>query len=371
MNRKKAERMDVGEREVLIALHDTKGIGWETVNKIMMQAPDLRMLLNDPEPILLKAGVPNGKLKEIVPVLTKSAIAGKLNFYESHGVRLVTWFDNSYPPLLRFIHKPPWMLYAQGDVRLLSKPMLAIVGTRHPTPYGRQVAEWFGADLSQAGFAVVSGLARGIDSSAHIGALEANGPTVAVLGCGLNVKYPPEHHSLQQRIASHGLVISEYRWNTAPTKTSFPWRNRIIAGMSRGTIVVEAAGRSGSLITSSFAADTGRDVFAVPGLITSAKSEGVYELMRDGCAKMVSRPQDVLDEYHVQSAKSILTEEEPPLTEEESDLLYAMGTDAVTVDDLLDRTEIAFGHLHTILLSLLMKKRIRALPGSAYIARLN
>ncbi|WP_233531789.1 DNA-processing protein DprA [Paenibacillus alkalitolerans] len=360
--------MNIDERAVLIALHDVKGVGWETINKIMTVTPDLTALLDEPDQLLKKAKLPPNLIRDISPVLTNSNIAGKLNFYETCDVRFVTWFDHMYPPLLRYIHKPPWVLYAQGNVNLLTMPMLAIVGTRHPTPYGRQVAEWFGAELSAAGFAVVSGLARGIDSCAHEGALQAKGPTIAVLGCGLNVKYPPEHYALQQRIANAGLVLSEYRWNTPPNKTSFPWRNRIIAGMSRGTVVVEAAERSGSLITSDFAMETGRDVFAVPGLITSPMSAGSFQLIRDG-AKMVSKPADVLIEYHAKASRTS-QENERPLSEEEDELLAVMGAEPVTVDALLDRTDHTFGHLHTILLSLLMKKRIRALPGSAYIARL-
>lgn len=370
-NERRDDVMDIDERAVLIAIHDVKGVGWETVNKIMSTVKDLTALLYKPEELLREAEVQPPLLNKIVPVLTKSMIAGKLNFYETCNVRLVTWFDDVYPPLLRYIHKPPWVLYAQGDVSLLSLPMLSIVGTRNPTPYGKQVAEWFGSDITSAGFAVVSGLARGIDSYAHSGALAANGPTIAVLGCGLNVKYPPEHHELQRRIQAHGLVVSEYRWNSAPTKGSFPWRNRIIAGMSRGTVVIEAAERSGSLITSDFALETGRDVFAVPGLITSPKSAGTYRLLRDG-AKMATRPADVLEEYGMRlSSAAVTTEGGQSLTGEEAELLQAMGAESVTIDDLLSRTEHTFGHLHIILLSLLMKKRIRALPGSAYIARLN
>ncbi|WP_274361495.1 DNA-processing protein DprA [Paenibacillus thermotolerans] len=362
--------MEIGERSILIALHDIKGVGWETVNKIFTASKgDVTKLLEHPERLLKQAEVPPRLQREIVPVLTKSMIAGKLSFYESCNVQFVTWFDSFYPPLLRYIHKPPWVMYARGDLSLLTLPMISIVGTRHPTPYGREVSEWFGSEIAAAGFAVVSGLARGVDSGAHSGALRANGPTIAVLGCGLNVNYPPEHYELQRRIEEKGLVLSEYRWNTSPTKGSFPWRNRIIAGMSRGTVVVEAAERSGSLITTEFALETGRDIFAVPGLITSPKSAGTYRLLRDG-AKMATRPSDVLEEYYV-TRREIPANEAEAHTEEEAELLLAMGAEAVTVDDLLQRTGHTFGHLHVILLSLLMKKRIRALPGSAYIARLN
>jgi DNA processing protein len=362
------------EREVLIGLSEIEGVGWETIQHVVDTLTDIRALLKRPAGELLgKTKIAKRKITDIERFLTKPFIEGKLNFYERCGVAPVTIFDSCYPPLLRFIHKPPWILYTIGNVELLQRPTIAIVGTRNPTPYGREVAEWFGRELAGAGFAVVSGLARGIDSYAHAGALRANGSTVAVLGNGLNVCYPPEHHALQRAIGERGLVISEYGWNAKPSKVTFPWRNRIIAGMSRGTVVVEASERSGSLITTDSALEAGRDVFAIPGLITSPKSAGVYRLIREG-AKIATRPSDVAGEYGVETgaedASNPVSDTEA-LTEEEAQVLEAMGVEPATIDELLIRTEHTFGHLHTVLLSLLIKKRIRALPGSAYIARMN
>lgn len=362
------------ERDVMLGLCEMEGIGWETIQIIADTLEDMRALLETPATRLL-AGTKISKRKqgEIETVLTKAYIEGKLRFYKENGVEPIAFFDPAYPPMLRYIHKPPWLLYARGDLSLLQRLCVSVVGTRHPTYYGRECAEWIGEELASAGIPVVSGLARGIDSCAHVGALRATGATIAVLGNGLNLRYPPEHHELQRAIAERGLVVSEYRWNAKPSKGSFPWRNRIIAGLSRGTVVVEAAARSGSLLTAEYALSFGRDVFAVPGLITSPKSEGAYRLIREG-AKLVTAPSDIVGEYFDVAPGNDAEREElaagEALTAEETELLSLMGAEPVTVDEIMSRSAYAFGHLHTVLLSLLVKKRIRALPGSQYIARM-
>ncbi|MCI3919038.1 DNA-processing protein DprA [Paenibacillus sp. TRM 82003] len=364
--------MTMEERDVMLGLCEMEGIGWESIQIIVDAVEDLKALLETPATTLLKGTkISKRKQGEIETVLTKAYIAGKLRFYEERGVVPITFFEPAYPPLLRYIHKPPWVLYAVGDVSLLQRLCVSVVGTRHPTYYGREVAEWLGAELASAGIPVVSGLARGIDGYAHAGALGSTGATIAVLGNGLNLRYPPEHYELQRAIAERGLVLTEYRWNARPSKGSFPWRNRIIAGLSRGTVVVEAAARSGSLLTAEYALAFGRDVFAVPGLITSPKSAGAYRLIREG-AKLVTAPSDVVGEYvelpSGNDAKDASPEEQ--LTAEEAELLSLMGAEAATVDELMSLSGHTFGHLHSVLLSLLVKKRIRALPGSQYIARM-
>jgi DNA processing protein len=363
------------EKDVILGLHEIEGIGWDTIQQIFDAVEDVRMLLERPASALLAGTtITLRRVRDIETILTKAFIEGKLRFYDECGVVPITFFDTAYPPLLRYIDKPPWVIYTIGNIELLQRDSIAVVGSRHPTPYGREVAEWFGSSLAGAGLPVVSGLARGIDTYAHIGALRATGDTIAVLGNGLNVCYPPEHHKLQRRIGNSGLVVSEYGWNTRPSKGTFPWRNRIIAGLTRGTLVVEAALGSGSLGTSNYANNFGRDVFAIPGLITSPKSAGVYQLLRDG-AKLVTSPEDIWTEYGVRTPAVTTgagaTENQEALTPEESELLVLMGAESVTIDELLMRTAYTFGHLHTLLLSLLVKNRIRALPGSAYIVRMN
>lgn len=201
---------------------------------------------------------------------------------ERTGVRLVTAFDEEFPRLLRETPDPPFVLYALGRIERLRLPAVAVVGSREASRYGRDVASRLGRELSGAGVTVVSGFARGVDASAHEAALDGPGGTIAVLGCGLDVDYPRENARLKDRLAAQHLLLSEYPPGTEPRPQNFPIRNRIIAGLSSGVVVVEASRRSGSLITARLAADFGRDVFAVPGSIFSDTSSGAHELLRDG-----------------------------------------------------------------------------------------
>ena len=196
--------------------------------------------------------------------------------------------DGRYPPLLAQIHDPPAEIYVRGDVDVLSRPAVAVVGARSCSAYGAQVAREVAGELASAGIAVVSGMARGIDGEAHRGALDAGGATVAVLGCGIDRDYPRAHAQLAERIRASGAVASEYPRGVEPAPWRFPARNRIIAGLSLATVVVEARERSGALITADFALELGRDVFAVPGEITSALSAGTNDLLRQGAAPLLS-----------------------------------------------------------------------------------
>lgn len=214
---------------------------------------------------------------------------------ERGGVRLLTPFDDEYPRLLREIADPPFVLYALGNLERLSLPAVAIVGSREASRYGRDVATRLARELSGVGVTVVSGFARGVDAAAHAAALEGPGGTIAVLGCGLDVDYPREHARLKTALAADHLLVSEYPPGAEPRPQNFPIRNRIIAGMSAGVVVVEASRRSGSLITARLAADFGRDVFAVPGSVFSPTSVGSHELLRDG-AILCRAAEDVLAE---------------------------------------------------------------------------
>jgi DNA processing protein len=204
-----------------------------------------------------------------------------------------------FPSLLRELHDPPSRLYVRGSVQVLSKPAVAVVGARSCSSYGAQVARALGRELGTAGVVVVSGLARGVDAEAHRGALEAGGPTVAVLGCGIDRDYPRRHAELASRIAVEGAILSEYPPGVEPAPRRFPARNRIIAGLSLATVVVEARARSGALITADFALELGRDVFAVPGEITAGLSAGTNELLRQGAAPLLAVA-DVLEPLGLQ-----------------------------------------------------------------------
>ena len=255
------------------------------------------------------------------------------------GYRVLTRRSADYPELLAAIHDPPKRLYLRGDgsPRLLSCSAVTIVGTRSCSPYGAQVARRLGRELAAAGATVVSGLARGIDAEAHRGALEGEGATVAVLGCGIDRDYPRAHSALAQRIAASGLLVSEYEPGTEPAPWRFPARNRIIAGLARVTIIVEARARSGALITADFALEDGREVFAVPGEITSALSRGTNELLRLGAAPLIESG-DVLAVLGLEEAPAVLGAK---LSESAQRVRELLADHSASVDELVERLGFA------------------------------
>lgn len=252
-----------------------------------------------------------------------------------------------YPELLAAIYDPPPRLYLRGEgVGALRGPCVAVVGARACSTYGRQVARLLGRELAAAGAVVVSGLARGVDAEAHRGALEVAGSTVAVLGCGIDRDYPTSHSDLARQIAETGLIVSEYPPGIAPAPWQFPARNRIIAGLSRAVVVVEARERSGALITADFALEEGRDVFAVPGPITSALSAGTNELLRLGAIPLLS-PQDVLEALGL-----LVDRPTPALSAAQELILQALDADALDVDALVRRTGLAASEISAVLFEL-------------------
>ena len=223
------------------------------------------------------------------------SIDAEVNWLLGVRAHLTTWLDSDFPPLLREVSDPPLVLFCRGQVACLTRPMVAIVGARRPTYAGREAARRLSRDLAQAGVGVVSGLALGVDAAAHEGALEGGGDTVAVLGSGLSNVYPARNRGLAERIAEHGVVVSEFTPHTRPARHHFPHRNRIISGLSLGVAVVEAASRSGSLITARLAGEQGRDVFAMPGSVRNPLSRGCHRLIREGAA-LIEGAADVLEE---------------------------------------------------------------------------
>lgn len=275
--------------------------------------------------------------------------------------------DPDYPPRLLEAADPPLLLYAIGRVELLNLPAIAVVGSRNPTPQGRENATGFAAQLGQAGLTVVSGLALGVDGAAHAAALETPGSTVAVVGTGLDTVYPRRHHTLARRIASQGLLVSEYSLGTPPLPPRFPQRNRIIAGMSLGTLVVEANLQSGSLITARLAVEAGRDVFAIPGSIHAPQSRGCHALIKQG-AKLVETAQDVLDELLPNRAPRAMPDpaSASEATSDEPGLLGAMGFDPIGLDELADRTGWSVAELNVRLLELELQGEVARLPGQRF-----
>ena len=281
---------------------------------------------------------------------------------------LVCMNDADYPAELRQLTDAPLVLFAQGRRELLGRAALAIVGSRNATRQGARNAAAFAAHLGRAGLAIVSGLAAGIDAAAHEGALDAGAGTVAVLGTGIDVIYPAAHAALTARIAAHGLLLSEYAAGSEPLPFHFPRRNRLIASLSRGVLVVEAAPQSGSLITARLAADLGREVFAIPGSIHSPLSRGCHQLLRDG-AKLVETAQDVLEELRwlpVPTSTHSTAAAEPQAATSNCTLLDALGHDPADVDTLAARLGEDAGSVAAQLLELELARRVERLPGNRY-----
>jgi DNA processing protein len=272
--------------------------------------------------------------------------------------------DPTFPPLLAAIHDPPSELWLRGGAEgeLLRRPAVAVVGARSCSSYGRSVARSLGRELAAAGLVVVSGMARGIDGEAHRGALEADGATVAVLGCGIDRDYPAAHAELARRICERGLVVSEYEPGVEPAPWRFPARNRLIAGLCRATVVVEARERSGALITADFALEEGREVLAIPGEITSALSAGTNALLRLG-ATPVTSPEDVLELFDLAPRQA----EGPALGEPAGTLLELLGEGALTGDELVRRSGIDPGRAAAALVELELARRV-ALEDGVYRA---
>ena len=281
------------------------------------------------------------------------------------GRRILVLGDTDYPPQLLAAPDPPLLLHLQGRVELLAAESVAVVGTRHPTPAGLQTARDLARGLGEAGFVVVSGLALGIDGAAHEAALAAGTGTIAVVGTGLDRVYPRRHLALAHRIADEGLLVSEYPLGTPPLKPLFPERNRIIAALTRGTLVVEAALRSGSLITARLAAEAGREVFAVPGSIHAPLSRGCHELIQQG-AKLVLGIDDMLDELRPALRVRRTAAAPPAATAPEDPLLAALGFDPIGLDALAARTGLDAGTLSARLLDLELDGRVARLPGGLF-----
>lgn len=291
-----------------------------------------------------------------------------LRLMERLGIRLVTRFDSVYPSRLRQIFDPPALLYVRGSLEDGDPCAVGIVGSRRCSSYGRLTAERLARDLVAAGVTVVSGLARGVDTAAHAGAVAAGGRTVAVLGSGLGRIYPSENRQLAERIAESGAVVSEFPVTEGPDAWHFPARNRIISGWCQGVCVVEAPENSGSLITAEFAVEQGRDVFAVPGPVNDPRSRGAHALIRDG-ALLVEDAQDILAALGVFTATADpqLTLPDPALTEDEQTLLRLLGPQPRTVDDLIAEIGIPTARVSAALMLLELKGLSRKCAGTSYV----
>lgn len=309
----------------------------------------------------------------------RSLLEKELQLTKTEGITILTLEHPAYPSLLKTLLDPPPVLYCKGNAKLLSEASIALVGTRRPTPYGERVAGSLARAFSEMGIPTVSGLARGIDTVVHQSTLQSKGKTVAVLGSGLLKIYPPENKRLAESIAEKGLLLSEFPLQFPPEPGHFPRRNRIIAGVSMGTVVVESDEKSGALITAKLAAEQGKDVFAVPGPITSKMSRGPHQLLRQG-AKLVESCQDILEEieplkqsvlaqFNKNARPARAAENATPgaLSSQESHLLELIHMEPVHIDFLSTQTRLESGELSQALLNLEMKGIVRALSGKMYV----
>jgi DNA processing protein len=361
--------IDTEDLAAWLRLLETPGVGRETARRLLGafgSAP--AVMAARPAALREVAGAAAAQALARRPEALEAHVAATMAWLASAPAsrRIVTLGDPLYPAALLEAADPPLLLHVEGRTDLLHAPCVAVVGSRNPTAQGAANARALAGALSQAGLTVVSGLALGVDGAAHEGALDAAASTIAVVGTGLDIVYPRRHLGLARRIARHGLLLSEYSLGTPSLAFNFPRRNRIIAGLARGTLVVEATLRSGSLITARLAAEAGRDVFAVPGSIHSPQSRGCHLLIKQG-AKLVDGAADVLEELHWPSPASSPAEGFVESAAAPQDpVLEALGYDPVSLDAVLARTGCTAGEAAARLLALELDGHVARLPGQLF-----
>ncbi len=371
-----AEETSQGNLNYWVALNMIQGLGVLRTKKLLERFGSLESIfragraeLREVEGIGRELADRVVTWKETVDVKKEFALA------KEHGADILTVDDEKYPQRLKEIYDPPSVLYVRGEMDGVDERAIAIVGTRHPSFYGRTITENLSKKLAMRGFIIVSGLARGIDSAAHRGALSVKGKTIAVLGCGVDKVYPPENKKLMDEIAGSGAVISEFPMGTQPDKGNFPRRNRIISGLSLGVIVVEAAKNSGSLITAGAALEQGREVFAVPGKVDSPTSYGTHRLIKDG-AKLVQDVDDIIEELGMlrtspEEGSCVETQTEnrvsPDLEDDEKKVYDILSSDPCQIDVICSRTNMPASKVSSILMMLEIKGVVKQLPGKQFV----
>lgn len=360
-------------RRLLLGLSLTPTVGWKSIHKIVLEGIDENsfgwsaqqwrdryVFLSEEQTVQLSLSVSKEKITAFEESL------------ERKGVSYVSILDEQYSDLLKEIFDPPWILFTKGDASLLQKPALSIVGSRKTSQYGRLVTQKLTPELVSKGWVIVSGLALGIDAVSHECTLKAKGKTIGVLGSGIDVIYPEHNRHIYEQIQDVGLIISEYPPGTAPHPSFFPRRNRIISGLSYGTIVIEAAKQSGSLITAHFALEQGREVFAIPGSIFDRHSVGTNLLIQQQGAKLVTNTHDILQELtHVSISQGIeITKKrlnEGIIVDDiEKEILEFLSFEKAHMNELSLKMKIPFSELTKVILKMEMKGLIKALPGSYY-----
>ncbi|MEO0472834.1 MAG: DNA-processing protein DprA [Bacteroidota bacterium] len=360
----------------LMALALTKGLGPVSVRNLIAYCGSAKAVFESPKGKLLRAP---GVGEHAVDLLRHSKALKRaeqeLQFAEKSGIRVLHYLSSDYPEPTKYIHNAPLFLFVKGEIDLNAQPNIAIVGTRRATEYGRKLAREFAHCFAEKGLNVVSGLAYGIDIAAHRAVLEAEGKTTAVLAHGLDQLYPSTHHKYAQAMLHRGAWVSEYISGTKAEAMHFPARNRIISGLSRAVIVIEAGESGGALITARMALQQNREVYAIPGRINDPMSLGCNRLIRDHGAKLVTDPMEVLDDLQIQwqnhddqSAQLELALAPPriPLSADETKVMQVLAHGGVLMDDLSVQTGIPASRLNAILLNMEFKELLRQLPGKKF-----
>ena len=367
--------MDDDRTREFLHLALTPGIGGVSLRSLLERFGSARAVLGATAAQIAEvSGFGHKRAGDVARARDEVDVEAELRLAAKSGVRIVPFGDAEYPVALTHLAAPPAVLYIRGRLLPADNQAFGIVGSRRCSLYGQEQAERFAVGLVGASFTIVSGLARGIDVRAHMGALKAGGRTIAVLGNGLSTVYPPEHKERAEEIAASGAVISEFPMGAQPSPETFPRRNRIISGLSLGLLVVEAGYRSGALITASCAAEQGKEVFAVPGRVDSPFTAGTHKLIQDG-AKLVHSLQDILDEFpdlllaRVQENGQGELPLGPQLSPQEEAILAVLDGDPQTADEIAARAELPQAAVAANLTLLELKRLVRSIPGQRYARR--
>jgi DNA processing protein len=351
-----------------IGFNFVKGIGAVRFKALLDFFGDPAVAWNAPAEALMEAGLSAKIVENLNKVRTQVNLEKVYERMQAQGIRCLTWNDENYPRHLKNIEQPPPVLYMRGEMLPEDDWAVAIVGTRKVTSYGRQVAEEVATFLAQNHVTVVSGLARGVDAIAHLSALKAGGRTIAVLGSGVDRIYPPENRRLAEEMIAQGALVSDYPPGTAPDGTNFPPRNRIISGLALAVVIVEAGVTSGALITATFAAEQGREVFAVPGSILAPQSKGTNRLIQDGAQPLLD-PQEILEVLNLtqvteqQAARRVL-----PTDPIEMRLFSTLGPEPMHVDEIRAQTNLPIEQVSATLAMMELKGMVRQVGGMNYVA---
>ncbi|MCX6038884.1 MAG: DNA-processing protein DprA [Chloroflexi bacterium] len=358
----------MNDKRYWVGFNLVKGIGAVRLQALCNHFGDLALAWQAPADALQAAGLSPKLAERVAQVRAGVDLDKYLTKVMAQGIEILTWDDELYPPRLKEIDQPPPVLYVRGALTTEDSWAVAVVGTRRVSAYGRQVAEEIASFLAANGVTVVSGLARGVDAIAHQSALKAGGRTIAVLGCGVDRIYPPEHVQLAEKMMASGALISDYAPGTPPDASNFPPRNRIISGLSMATVVVEAGETSGALITAQFAIDQGREVFAVPGNILAPQSKGTNRLIAQGARPMLS-VRDLLDVLNLtRVTEQRLVRKALPTDETESKLMSVLTHEPLHVEEIRNQTCLPIERVSATLVMMELKGLVRQVGGLNYVA---